>query len=711
MQKSKTISQKERSFFSLKYKLMIVFGILTTVVVTILTIAAVKIARQAVMQQVHTYFIEKVHDSTDIVNNRIDNLFLQLDDLLIKKKVQDQNISMQEKAAFLKMYAESNELLQTVMFTDKNGVCVYSNKKVYNFSKTAWFNAAIKGNEHITTPFKSSLDGTFIIRIAIPVHNDKNEIVGVLSGDVDGLTLSNFTNAIPVGKRGNPYIIDSTGVAIATKEPDWVLEQKSSTVLAKTDPSLETIAAFEQKALKSTEPEVGFFWYTGQFGKTYWIASCERLTRNGWTLIIMAPVEIFMGSINWLRLFLIVIGWTMGLTALFIIFILARRMVKPLESVTTALQNIAQGDGDLTVRLPVLGNDEISRVSRYFNQTIQKINRSITSVLENSDKITAVGHTLSSNMTETASSINQINANIEGVKGQILTQSAGVTETSATMQEIIQTIHNLDSGIAYQVKNLQELIEIIGNSDQTTLETRQILNNNNQLIDELVADSSQGKAVISASEQQVRKILEESGSLMEASTVIQNIASQTNLLAMNAAIEAAHAGESGKGFAVVADEIRKLAEESASQAKIITVALKNLSTEIQTVSQSSSNIGETFLSIFNKVNEVKSRSADIMQIAEIRKNQSDKLLTLVQSIDDVSKEVKGGSGEMLRGGEQIAEEMRKLDELTRVITDSMNEMASGATQINTSVQEVNALTQQNKESIKNLSEEVNKFKV
>ncbi|PIE98789.1 MAG: hypothetical protein CR988_01740 [Treponema sp.] len=228
---------------------------------------------------------------------------------------------------------------------------------------------------------------------------------------------------------------------------------------------------------------------------------------------------------------------------------------------------------------------------------------------------------------------------------------------------------------------------------------------------ELVTESSEGKNVINESEQEVQKILEESGSLMEASTIIQNIASQTNLLAMNAAIEAAHAGDAGKGFAVVADEIRKLAEESASQAKIITVALKNLSAEIEMVSKSSNNIGNSFAAIFEKVNQVKLRSAGIMRIAETRKVQSEKLLALIESVDGITSEVKDGSAEMLKGGEQVAEEMRKLDELTRIISESMNEMASGATQINNAVQEVSELTQQNKESIKNLSEEVNKFKV
>ena len=322
-----------------------------------------------------------------------------------------------------------------------------------------------------------------------------------------------------------------------------------------------------------------------------------------------------------------------------------------------------------------------------------------------------IGNELASNMTETASAIHQISANIDGVKQQALTQAASVSETAATIEEIIRTIKQLNGSIENQAANVAEsssaIEQMVGNIASIT----QTLGKTDDVIKTLASATADGKDTITGANSVTQKITEESGGLLEASSVIQHIASQTNLLAMNAAIEAAHAGEAGKGFAVVADEIRKLAEESSSQGKAITSTLKLLSGEIEALSSSSKTAEEKFNAIFTLSEQVKTMSQNLMDAMREQENGSKEVLSAIRDINMVTSQVNDGSAEMLRGGENVAKEMQKLDALTRIITDSMNEMAAGALQISNAIQEVNDISQKNKASIQNLVEEVGKFKV
>ena len=430
-----------------------------------------------------------------------------------------------------------------------------------------------------------------------------------------------------------------------------------------------------------------------------------------WSVMVATTDNYILSEVREITSFTIILAVIIIVVVAFMIYFVLNLTMKPVVDVAKTLKDIAQGEGDLTHSIPEKGSDEITDLSRYFNQTIFKIKNLVLIIKKEAQKLSGIGSDLASNMNETAAAVNQITANIQSIKGRVINQSASVTQTNATMEQVTGNINKLNGHIEDQniyVSQASAAIEqMVANVQTVTGTLVKNTGNVKQLRDasEVGRDGLQGVAA------DIHEIARESEGLLEINSVMANIASQTNLLSMNTAIEAAHAGDAGRGFAVVADEIRKLAESSSEQSKTIGVVLKKIKDSIDKITMSTGNVLNKFEAIGSSIQTVTQQEEHIRNAMEEQGQGSKQILDGIGKVNDITKQVKNGSNVMLSGAQEVIQESSNLEKVTQEIAFGMNEMASGADQINIAINQVNEITIKNREGIDSLIREVSRFKV
>jgi len=564
-----------------------------------------------------------------------------------------------------------------------------------------WFEQALNTyNTTITEPETILIDNVPTITAKAYSHilNYNNEPVGVAGIDIVLSSLEGLLEGESIFKGTRVEFLTANGIVLGATDGEKTGSKSS----------IFTNKEYNQYFTAENESVV---FYTQDEMITVAKISPDRRDWNKWYVVSRVPVKNIRATAR--ATASTIFGFFMLQILLVIILIYAAcgRIVTPLKTSAMALKNISEGDGDLTVRINTKSRNEIGVMVDSFNKTMDKLSSSIKDVKVESDKMKVIGNELTVSMDETKDAVEDINQSIQTVQQQMEDQISGVEETQATVNQIVKNIRNLTDNIEDQAASVIESSSSIEQMTANIGSVAKILEKNRMAIENLEQSSEEGMLMVNNTVNQTMEILNQSKTLGEASSVIRNIASQTNLLAMNAAIEAAHAGEAGAGFSVVADEIRKLAEQSGSQGARIQQALSDVQVSIAQVTESSKVMQQQFSSILDMTRTVSEQERVIDDAMRQQNEGGVQILEAIKQINTITSEVKAGSNEMLASSNAVSSEMEKLSKMTDIVNDSMNRMSEKNRAISDASEKALEKVALNQASIDTLTTSMDKFKV